>query len=304
MTTWTWYTDGVLSCRTYAEHYDGADFGVAAQGTCPGGYPGPVCSPWLTSGGPTIYDGDPSNHIIEAEANTEEMEYNPISNYFYCTTIGSNFSSRYIPKMDCSECNDPCDESWCESMGGVCYEGNCSWATPIVIPTGHSQAVQLTSPAGGVVFDVDGSGTQERVAWTQEDAEVAFLAIDRDGDGRITSGRELLGNFTVPDASNGFAALAVLFGQRAAESLGPENPLFTRLLLWTDRNHDGVSEPDELQLASTLIQRIGLWPTAENRRDGMGNLYRFRSWAEFSGTSEFGGRTAWIYDVVLKVAQK
>lgn len=56
-------------------------------------------------------------------------------------------------------------------------------------------------------FDVDGNGLPERIAWTPADAEVAFLALDRDGDGAITSGKELFGNYTLPGSTNGFDAL-------------------------------------------------------------------------------------------------
>ena len=60
----------------------------------------------------------------------------------------------------------------------------------------------------GVSFDLDADGQCEAIGWTRADSDVALLAIDRNGDGRITSGEELFGNHTVPGALNGFEALA------------------------------------------------------------------------------------------------
>ena len=114
---------------------------------------------------------------------------------------------------------------------------------------------------------------------------------ERNGDGQITTGRELFGNFTIPGLTNGFAALAALTNHVGASYISADEPEFKKLLLWTDRNHNGRSEPDELQPASNVIRRIGLIPAETNRRDGGGNLFRFRSWAQLAS-----GRTIYIYD--------
>lgn len=53
-------------------------------------------------------------------------------------------------------------------------------------------------------FDLDGDGDAETVTWVRGDD--ALLALDRDGDGRITSGKELFGD--QHGAADGFAELA------------------------------------------------------------------------------------------------
>jgi hypothetical protein len=73
----------------------------------------------------------------------------------------------------------PCDED-CQS--------------PIVMSFGGGY--DLTSAADGVRFDIDADGTKERIAWTRQGTNVAFLAVDRDGNGVIDSGAELFGDST------------------------------------------------------------------------------------------------------------
>jgi hypothetical protein len=79
---------------------------------------------------------------------------------------------------------------------------------------------------------------------------VAFLAYDRNGNGQIDNGTELFGNYTVPGMNNGFAALERLASEVAGYRTGrfrQGHPLFDKLLLWTDSNHDGISQPEELE---------------------------------------------------------
>lgn len=186
--------------------------------------------------------------------------------------------------------------------------------TPILIPLARAQAIKLTSAADGVLFDIDADGALDRVAWTQADANVAFLAIDRNGNGSIDNGAELFGNHTVPGALNGFDALEqmnrALNGGVLTAYIDMTQPLYARLLLWVDRNHDGVSQPDELRGLDPLLSAIGLGYRAHNRRDGHGNLFRWRGFA-FVRTApgrnvpiepdESKARQIDIYDVIFKV---
>ncbi len=174
----------------------------------------------------------------------------------------------------------------------------------------------MTSAEEGVWFDIDGDGVDEKVAWTEPDSDVALLALDRDGDGRITSGRELFGNHTFPGVTNGFDALAqtardtnrgVLSG-----SVSIEDPLFARLVLWVDANHNGISEPLEMQPVADSLAEIGLGYQVHNRKDGRGNRFVFRGWASIrtapgrnrsQNPRESAERRRVIYDVVLSTAR-
>jgi hypothetical protein len=60
---------------------------------------------------------------------------------------------------------------------------------------------KLTTARRGVLFDVDADGLSEQVAWTAVDSDDPWLAMDRNGNGRIDDGSELFGDAT-PKAGN------------------------------------------------------------------------------------------------------
>ena len=84
---------------------------------------------------------------------------------------------------------------------------------PILVPISEDkralrrQDYQLTGLLQGVRFDMNGDGIEEQVSWTAQGSHLAFLALDRNGNGKIDNGKELFSNFTFPDVNNGFAAL-------------------------------------------------------------------------------------------------
>jgi hypothetical protein len=169
-----------------------------------------------------------------------------------------------------------------------------------------------------VLFDIDGDGIVEQIAWTAPNSNVAFLALDRNGDGFINNGKELFGNHTRVGARNGFQALSL----EAAESNGgvvrgsvsSDDPVFARLLLWIDRNHNGISEAPELQLVSQFFSDIGVGYTPSvARRDEFGNSFAYRGWAHrrtgagrnrVKTAEEDVARTVEIWDVYFATSSR
>src|SRR5215467_4109474 len=105
------------------------------------------------------------------------------------------------------QCTDPTD---CPlSDGTICFK-NCACPSPIVIDLSR-KGFQLTSAQSGVRFDITGTGNPIQIGWTDASGGNAFLVLDRDGNGKIDSGKELFGNYTSQPPSperNGYLALA------------------------------------------------------------------------------------------------
>lgn len=201
----------------------------------------------------------------------------------------------------------------CEELygSGYVWNGNQCTYSPIIVPVGNRNDFQLTSAASGVMFDIDGDGQLEQVAWPTPDSELAFLAIDRNGNGRIDSGKELFGPATVPGARNGYEALAKIAPITGIPGyIDADDEVYPKLLLWEDRDHNGYSEADELRPASDLLVQIGLGAGLVPRRDGNGNLLRLKGWAVYRTApgknapkhhAEALARQRAIYDVYLAV---
>jgi hypothetical protein len=165
----------------------------------------------------------------------------------------------------------------------------------------------LTSAAGGVKFDISGTGRPIQMGWTASGADNAFLALPG-ADGLVHNGKQLFGNFTPQPPSttpNGFAALAVYDdpknGGNGDGIIDSRDAIFASLRLWTDTNHDGISQPEELHtLPSSGVNSISLNYKESKKTDQYGNVFRYR--ARVNGNqSQDVGQTA--YDVFFVVVQ-
>lgn len=153
-------------------------------------------------------------------------------------------------------------------------------AEPLVLDLAGN-GFALTSIEQPVMFDMRGSGKAERTAWTAVGSDDAFLAIDWTRSGAIESAYELLGGFHGP---NGFAELTSLereidgrlTGQQPDGIIDAQDPIFQRLILWVDSNHDGISQSDELKSPNSVgLVRIFLGYEKVDRSDAFGNLFRY-----------------------------
>lgn len=90
----------------------------------------------------------------------------------------------------------------------------------------NGNGVETTGMAGAVRFDLDGDGNADVVSFAS--GGDAFLALDRNGNGRIDNGRELFGD--QGGAANGFEALRE-FDHNADGRIDARDPVFDRLQL-------------------------------------------------------------------------
>jgi len=143
-----------------------------------------------------------------------------------------------------------CDPDWddncaCDDFGS-CIEN--PYDDPLVfnLSGGPWQLTGLNNP---VQFDIRASGQLQATSWTSAGADIAFLALDRNGDGLISDMSELFVNRAKlangRRANNGFEALAQ-YDTNNDGIIDSADPIWKSLLLWTDRNHDGISQRNEL----------------------------------------------------------
>ena len=116
---------------------------------------------------------------------------------------------------------------------------------PLVLDL-DGDGLELSTIEEGVMFDVDGDGETERTAFARGDD--AFLALDRNQNGRIDGGLELFGD--QHGAADGFAELR-RFDDNADGLIDARDRVFDQLRLYRELNGDGVSQTSEL---STLRQ--------------------------------------------------
>ena len=95
-----------------------------------------------------------------------------------------------------------------------------------------------------VSFDFDSDRQIETGAWI--DHGDAILALDRNGDGRISSGAEISFIDDLPGALTDLEGLAA-FDTNDDGLFSAADEQFSEFLIWTDSNGNGISEAGELQ---------------------------------------------------------
>ncbi len=150
---------------------------------------------------------------------------------------------------------------------GNYYPGCDVHSSPLVLDLG-GRGITLGAPVADR-FDIDGDGRRDEIAWVTSD-ETPYLVRDGDGNGVVDGIDEMFGNRTRPalaggarPSSDGFEALAWWdrgeLGGSADGVIDAHDRVWSTLRLWFDRNHDGRTDPGELEsLESRGIRAIGL----------------------------------------------
>jgi hypothetical protein len=184
--------------------------------------------------------------------------------------------------------------------------------SPLILQLSDTvEPITLTPPLDGVQFDIRGSNAKPAyapmtISWlTAESAPQNYFLVLPDAAGEVRGIDQMFGDNTLgPDNStpaaladprkrNGYEALRK-WDERADGFITAQDPVFARLRLWRDANHDGIVDRAELStLDDHHVMSIDL--NADHRYeevDPYGNSTKLKSVVKTSD-----GRLHLIYDL-------
>ena len=182
--------------------------------------------------------------------------------------------------------------------------------SPIVLE--FSESLRTLSPSeANVKFDLNANGRPEQTGWINGKT-TAFLALPN-AQGAIENGQQLFGQATPikgtdRTASNGYEALAQ-YDADGSGMIDAKDPIFKKLVVWFDRNQDGVAQKSEMEKLSTagvtkLAVRYSNVPShLALQGEGLLDSNRIPFTAQFWGPENCGSKGCSSYDVFFGASE-
>jgi len=184
----------------------------------------------------------------------------------------TNSRTRSVRTGDCTSTNSLWESAANKPGNDDCINqlktyGDCN--SPIVIDLGKN-GFSFGGPEGAIYYDLLGVGKMSRIQWVAPNSDDVFLTHDTNGNGLIDDGSELFGNGTRMILENnrlakhGFEAMAqwdlAPLGGNGNGVIDVHDAVWEALLLWQDKNADGISQNSELSAPSDMgLTRVGIF---------------------------------------------
>lgn len=161
---------------------------------------------------------------------------------------------------------------------------------PLVLDL-KGDGIDLTGLKNGADFDINADGKTDRTAFVQGDD--AFLALDRNGNGRIDDGGELFGD--QHGAANGFEELK-RYDDNGDGKINTQDSIYDQLRALHDKNGDGrVDATETSRLREVGVFELDLGYTDDvTEEDEHGNLLAQRSAYTRQDGKKGGLADAWL----------
>lgn len=193
--------------------------------------------------------------------------------------------------------------------GTSCFGGDCH--TPVLIDV-EGDGFALTNQENGVEIRPKPGFAKIQTAWTTAGSDDAWLALDRNGNGKIDDVSELFSSTApqpIPEPGrigNGFIALAeydkASNGGNGDGIISKNDAVFKELRLWRDSNHNGRSQNSELFTMRALgLKKIELDYQESTKTDRHGNKFKYRARVKDTNDAQLG---RWAYDIFLLAGYK
>jgi hypothetical protein len=183
--------------------------------------------------------------------------------------------------------------------------------SPIVLNFGSKELVTLPPSAANVRFDLNANGIPETTGWIPAQG-AGFLALPNAA-GDIVNGEHLFGQATrlagtSKRASNGYEALAQ-YDTKGKGYIDATDPVFAKLVVWFDRDSNGIASPSEkvplsrlgvTKIATTYVERPA---SAQFQGNGLLDSNQLKYESAFWGPKECGAQGCSSYDVFFGASE-
>ena len=215
---------------------------------------------------------------ILADPNTDWGDWNTLSGFILdeSKNLIEKLQEKITDSLEILTDSDTDWGDWNTFLGwlGLNRDGDAHQYDPLALDL-NGNGIETLAADGhkGAMFDHERNGIRTATGWVHSND--GLLVHDRDGDGKISDGSEIFGDNTPlkngKTAAHGFAALAEL-DDNGDGKVDAADKTFSKLGVWRDLNHNGISEAGEIFALKDLhIKSLNLACKSADKDLGNGN---------------------------------